>query len=220
MNGLSYLVPVNFPGNISNVTWTTNIRINRAATSVNWRWSAAVYTTFAANTGINVKPITSSSQNPYPNSDAAGTPENFKSSLVSGARGSGGTNYTGTFVNSGGITCSTVGTREVLDPLITKQTIADKIDKLATSRLSENEILQAEVMPNPSSTFFNLAIKGSNDLPVTIKIMDIFGRVIERHERVAANTVLKVGSRWINGSYYAEIVQGDQRKIVKILKAR
>jgi len=76
------------------------------------------------------------------------------------------------------------------------------------------------VMPNPSSTFFNLSIRGRNELPVTIKIMDMFGRVVERHERIAANTVLKVGSRWTNGSYYAEIIQGDQRRIIKILKAR
>jgi hypothetical protein len=167
-----------------------------------------------------VKPITSSTQNPYPNSDAAGTPENFKSSLVAGARGSGGSNYTGTFVSSGGITCSTVNTRGLVEPLITKQTVVDQIDKHATDRVSVNEILQAEVMPNPSSTFFNLAIRGSNNLPVTIKIMDIFGRVVERHDRIAANAVLKIGSRWINGSYYAEIIQGDQRKIIKILKAR
>jgi len=220
MNGLSYQVPVNFPGNISNVTWSTNIRINRTSTSVNWRWSAAVYTTFAAHAGINVKPITSSSQNPYPNSDAAGTPENFKSSLVAGARGSGGSNYTGSFVGSGGITCSTVGTRGVVEPLITRQTMTDQLDKRATDWMPVNKTLQAEVMPNPSSTFFNLSIRGRNELPVTIKIMDMFGRVVERHERIAANTVLKVGSRWINGSYYAEIIQGDQRRIIKILKAR
>ena len=220
INGLAYLVPVNFPGNINNVRWTTNIKINRASTAVNWRWSAAVYTTFAAHSGINVKPISSTTQNPYPNSDAAGTPENFKSSLVGGARSTGGTNYTGSFVSSGSITCSTVGTRGVAEPLITKQTPADQIDELASDQITKSGILRAEVMPNPSSTFFNLAIRGRNDLPVTIKIMDIFGRVIERHERVAANTVLKVGSRWTNGSYYAEIIQGDQRKIIKILKAR
>ena len=57
MNGLSYQVPVNFPGSITNVRWTANVSIDRAATSINWRWSAAVYTSFAANSGVNVKPI-------------------------------------------------------------------------------------------------------------------------------------------------------------------
>jgi len=98
--------------------------------------------------------------------------------------------------------------------------MTDQLDKRATDWMPVNKTLQAEVMPNPSSTFFNLSIRGRNELPVTIKIMDMFGRVVERHERIAANTVLKVGSRWINGSYYAEIIQGDQRRIIKILKAR
>ena len=136
MNGLSYQVPVNFPGNISNVRWTTNVSIDRANTSINWRWSAAVYTTFAAHSGINVKPISGNTQNPYPNSDRAGTPENFKASLVGGARETGGTNYTGNYVNSGSITCSTTGTRSSAEPLITMQTIADKLQDYATERLT------------------------------------------------------------------------------------
>ena len=220
MTGLSYQVPVNFPGSISNVRWTTNVSIDRTNTSINWRWSAAVYTTFAAHSGINVKPVSGNTLNPYPNSDRAGTPENFKANLVSGARGTGGTNYTGSYVNSGSITCSTIPTRPTAEPLITKQTIADKLRDLATDILPEVRDLDAQVMPNPSSTFFNLAIRGSSESPVTIKIMDIFGRVVERHDRIAANTVLKVGYKWTNGSYYVEVVQGNQRKIIKIIKAR
>ena len=111
MTGLSYQVPVNFPGSISNVRWTTNVSIDRSNTSIDWRWSAAVYTTFAAHPGIDVKPISGNTLNPYPNSDKAGTPENFKTGLVSGARGTGETNYTGNYVNSGSITCSTILTR-------------------------------------------------------------------------------------------------------------
>ena len=220
MTGLSYQVPINFPGSISDVRWTTNVSIDRTNTSIEWRWSAAVYTTFAAHPGIAVKPVNGSTLNPYPNSDKAGTPENFKTSLVDGARGDGGTNYTGSYVNSGDITCSTIGTRSSAEPLITKQTMADRVHDLVIERLKEASDFNVQVMPNPSSTFFNLAIRGSNESPVTIKIMDIFGRVVERHDRIAANTVLKVGDKWTNGSYYVEVVQGNQRKIIKIIKAR
>jgi hypothetical protein len=167
-----------------------------------------------------VKPVSDNTLNPYPNSDEAGTPENFKAGLERGARGNGGTNYTGTYVNSGSITCSTILTRPSGEPLITKQTIADRLHGLVTDRLPEARDLVAQVMPNPSSTFFNLAIRGSNEGPVTIKIMDIFGRIVERHDRMAANTVLKVGDKWTNGSYFVEVVQGSQRKIIQIIKAR
>jgi hypothetical protein len=59
MNGLSYTVPVNFPGSITNVVWTANVSIDKTGISLARRWSAAVYTSFAANAGVNVKPISS-----------------------------------------------------------------------------------------------------------------------------------------------------------------
>ena len=51
MGGLSYLVPVNFPGNYMNVKWTTNISIDKPGISVGWRWAAAVYTSFRRSFG-------------------------------------------------------------------------------------------------------------------------------------------------------------------------
>jgi hypothetical protein len=106
MGGLSYLVPVNFPGNFMNVNWTTNISIDKEGISVGWHWAAAVYTSFADHPGINVKPINGSTQNPYANLDRASTPENFTSFVVDGAKGSGGTNYTGSFSAVNTATCS------------------------------------------------------------------------------------------------------------------
>jgi hypothetical protein len=38
--------------------------------------------------------------NPPKNHDRAGTPENFKASVIPGARGKGDTNYTGTYSRS------------------------------------------------------------------------------------------------------------------------
>ena len=60
-------------------------------------------------------------QNPYLNSDGAGTPENFKSFVVAGAKGSGGTNYTGTFTTTQTSTCAVppVGTRGVMTSALT-----------------------------------------------------------------------------------------------------
>ena len=106
MSGLSYLVPVNFPGNYMNVTWTAKISIDKPGISLAWRWAAAVYTTFAGHSGLNVKPINGPTQNPYANADRASTPENFKSFVVNGARGTGGTNYTGSFSAVSTATCT------------------------------------------------------------------------------------------------------------------
>jgi hypothetical protein len=217
MGGLAYQVPVNFPGSISNVRWTANVNIDRTNTSVNWRWSAAVYTTFAGNAGVNVKPISSSTQNPYPNSDAAGTPENFKSFLVSGARGAGGSNYTGNFVSSGNITCSVLNTRPAAQPVNMAPVVAVpsmdlKIDKTGVNRL------MAEVMPNPSNTYFTLIVRGTSDSPVTVRITNVFGQLVDRHEKIASSSVLSLGHRWPGGAYFAEVIQGNERKVLRLIK--
>ena len=223
MNGLSYQVPVNFPGSISNVVWTSTISIDKTGISLARRWSAATYTSFAANSGVNVKPISSALQNPYLNSDVAGTPENFKSFVVAGAKGNGGTNYTGTFTTTQTSTCAVppVGTRGVMTSAPTIS-ISPK-QAFDFSELSDEPWdgkLNVQASPNPSPTYFSLVIKGSNESPVTVRVLDIFGRVMEKYERIGSATVLKVGHKLGNGSYFAEVIQGGERKVVKLVKAR
>jgi len=75
-------------------------------------------------------------------------------------------------------------------------------------------------MPNPSNTFFTLSVKGSIESHVTVRIVDIFGQELERYEKIAANSVLQVGHKLSSGSYIAEVTQGNQRKIVRIIQAR
>ena len=49
----------------------------------------------------SVKPVDSNSASQYHNSDHAGTPENFKSFVTGGARGGGGSNFTGSYSATG-----------------------------------------------------------------------------------------------------------------------
>jgi hypothetical protein len=96
LTGLSFPVPVNLPGGINPVTWTGRLTTDTPGVSVNWQWAAAVYNCFSTSySALGVKPVDSNSASIYKNSDHAGTPENFKSCLISGARGGGGSNFTG-----------------------------------------------------------------------------------------------------------------------------
>jgi len=69
--------------------------------SVQWQWAAAVYR-FAGlldqgYEGLGVKPVDDNKASLYKNSDHAGTPENFRRYVVGGARGGGGSNFTGSY---------------------------------------------------------------------------------------------------------------------------
>jgi sugar lactone lactonase YvrE len=95
-SALSYLVPVSIPGGLNPVTWSGTVTIDTPGVSLNWQWAAAVYTSFSSDyNSLGVKPVDDNKASIYKNSDHAGTPENFKSSVIGGATGGGGMNYTG-----------------------------------------------------------------------------------------------------------------------------
>jgi hypothetical protein len=84
------------PGNIS-PTWSGTFRTDAPGLTVTWQWSAAVYARFGSdNDSLGVKPADGNQLSAYRNSDPAGTPESFRNAVRAGARGAGGSNYTGT----------------------------------------------------------------------------------------------------------------------------
>jgi len=216
MGGLSYVVPVNFPGNYTNVKWTTNISIDKSGISVGWRWAAAVYTSFAGHSGLNVKSINGSTQNPYANLDRAGTPENFKAFVVDGAKGTGGTNYTGSFSAVSTSTCTVSSERSIAPPL-TLVKFKDKIPEVSFENTQRGK-LEIAIMPNPSNSVFNLVINGSSKSPVQVRVTDMFGRIVEHYEKLSAHTSLIIGRKLNGGSYFVEVIQDNLRKFVKVIK--
>jgi len=95
-----FVLPVpagGFPGGIKGVTWSGDITSTAASASINWKWGAAVYTTFSTDYNLlQVKP-THTNACGFNNSDHAGTPEAFDSFVIGGARGGGGANATGSW---------------------------------------------------------------------------------------------------------------------------
>jgi hypothetical protein len=107
--GLALPVPNGLPGGVNPVTWTATFQADTAGLSVNWQWATAVYTTFGSDYNADqVKPVDSNQLSVYKNSDHAGTPEAFRSSVVGGARGGGGSNFTGSYSGTGKVTPAVV----------------------------------------------------------------------------------------------------------------
>ncbi|HCL04788.1 MAG TPA: hypothetical protein DHW64_01970 [Chitinophagaceae bacterium] len=80
--------------------------------------------------------------------------------------------------------------------------------------------LQVTVMPNPSATVFTLKLQSKNNAPVQLRITDATGRAMESRANLGANSTVQVGSNFISGTYYAEFTQGNQRKVVQLIKVR
>lgn len=117
LSGLAYKLPVNFPGSLTPVVWNGTLAASAACT-VQWRWSGAVYTQFSTTySALGVKPLLSATLDSYNNADQAGAPEGtnpttslpWKNYLIAGAKGNGGTSYTGTYATAvtTSVTCTT-----------------------------------------------------------------------------------------------------------------
>jgi len=80
------------------VTWYGEFATDPPGIVIQWKWAAAVYTQFdLENNALGVKPVDANEGSLYANSDHAGTPEYFKTFVIGGARGGGGSNYTGSY---------------------------------------------------------------------------------------------------------------------------
>ena len=78
--------------------------------------------------------------------------------------------------------------------------------------------LSATAFPNPSSDLFNVSVTGQNDFPVIIRVRDILGRVVETN-KVGIGSTLRTGQKWASGIYFIEVIQGNERKQIKVIKA-
>jgi hypothetical protein len=109
LSGLAFPVPSSFAlasGRVQGaVTWNGNFSADVAGITIGWKWSAAVYKVFSTDyNALGVKPQHTNTCL-YNNSDHAGTPEGidptsglpFKKFVVGGARGGGGSDWTGSW---------------------------------------------------------------------------------------------------------------------------
>lgn len=96
--------PGGFPGGIHDVTWQGMFFSVTPGLKIQWKWAAAVYRKADFSDDYNalgVKPVDDNNASTYQNSDHAGTPENFRPYVVGGARGGGGSNFTGSYSGTG-----------------------------------------------------------------------------------------------------------------------
>ncbi|WP_207510898.1 SBBP repeat-containing protein [Longitalea luteola] len=94
---------------------------------------------------------------------------------------------------------------------------------LITTRLATNPEqpgfakLSVKAFPNAFTEYINLQWSGS-DKPVTITITDLLGRLVEKRTSLASSGTLQTGYQFRPGVYLAEIVQGPEKVVLKLVK--
>lgn len=78
--------------------------------------------------------------------------------------------------------------------------------------------LEVQVFGNPSSYAFSLMVKGGSQERIRMKVTDVNGRIVEERNVINKDQVLSIGSSYTQGAYFVEVLQGNQRKLVKLIK--
>ena len=115
LTALSFPVPANLGTVSGNVTWNGTFATNTPGVTMNWKWGAAVYTSPCFTTNYNaIAPLAGHGNACVGNSggDHAGTPEgtspttgqSLKACVIGGARGGGGSNWTGSWSGTNSVT--------------------------------------------------------------------------------------------------------------------
>lgn len=76
------------------------------------------------------------------------------------------------------------------------------------------------VFPNPSNKDFTFMIDGAGNNSCSIHIFDLTGRVVESHHNISSGKEFKCGEKLTDGIYYAEIISGNSKKVLKLVKQR
>ncbi|NCU04509.1 MAG: T9SS type A sorting domain-containing protein, partial [Chitinophagaceae bacterium] len=81
-----------------------------------------------------------------------------------------------------------------------------------------NSKLAVQVLPNPSSAEFTLLIRSELTGKLNLRILDIQGRVLEQQSNISPTQKLVIGQGFRPGIYFAEISQGGERQLIKLVK--
>jgi CHRD domain-containing protein/HYR domain-containing protein/type IX secretion system substrate protein len=81
------------------------------------------------------------------------------------------------------------------------------------------KVTVVQVYPNPSRNYFTLDIQTMNNTDrISIRIIDITGRVVEARENLLGSQALRIGNNLRAGMYFVQIKQGDNVEQLKLLK--
>ena len=84
---------------------------------------------------------------------------------------------------------------------------------------ANNQPFTVSLSPNPSSNQFTIIAHSTNIEPVSIRVIDAIGRSFYA-VKAQPGQPFRFGDRLLAGSYWVEVRQGNEMKIIKAVKGR
>ena len=90
-------------------------------------------------------------------------------------------------------------------------------DNTLNTTMTENK-LQITALPNPTRNYFSIILKGSNEERISIKVLDVLGRVVEAKNNISTNKILTLGENYKPGTYLIDVIQGTVHQTQTVIK--
>jgi hypothetical protein len=85
--------------------------------------------------------------------------------------------------------------------------------------ISETQNFNVNALPNPSPSSFNVRITSNNRIEkMQVRVTDVMGRTVQTFNNLVAGQILNIGSGYKRGVYVVELIQGNSRKQLKLVK--
>ncbi len=82
------------------------------------------------------------------------------------------------------------------------------------------DALSIKILNNPSRNYFTLLIQTNKPDKMNVRLFDVYGRMVESKTNLAGSQALRIGSDLKAGFYLVELIQGQQKKQLKLLKLK
>jgi len=101
-------------------------------------------------------------------------------------------------------------------PVITK----DKDKLRIVKEIQEKGMgLMLKASPNPGNSQFTIKIESGNTKELlTLRVVNLLGRVVEVRNNIFAGQTLQIGNKYPPGFYFVEVIQGKNKKQIKLIK--
>ena len=79
-------------------------------------------------------------------------------------------------------------------------------------------VLTITAFPNPTTSYFQIKVTSNSDLRIRVRIINRWGFVVATYYNLQNNSIITTSSNIRSGIYYAIAEQGDQKKIITLMK--
>lgn len=93
--------------------------------------------------------------------------------------------------------------------------------QLATAEaMKQDDPFTVQVIGNPSSSFFTLKLQSQRSQNIQLRVTDATGRMVDSRANNQPNSTVQIGHQYAPGTYFVELTQGADRKVVQVMKIR